>query len=59
MIYVVSGYNVVAILSTADMVCLDCTYTETACGVHEQCWICMVNIVLEKFIAAGHVLSFM
>ena len=37
--YVVGGCNVVAILSMADMVCRDCMQN---CGVHEQCWVCML-----------------
>ena len=34
------------VLSMADMVCLACMQN---CGVHEQCWICVVYV---KFIAA-------
>ena len=38
MLWVAATYNVLAVLSMADMVCLACRN----CGVHEQCWVCMV-----------------
>ena len=41
---VAAMYNVLAILSVADMVCLACCRN---CGVHEQCWVCMVCMSLK------------
>ena len=40
-------YNVLAILSMTDVVCLAHTYAETVLSpcMHEQCWVCMVCMV--------------
>ena len=42
MLWMAAMYNVLAILSIADMVC---RYVCRNCGVHEQCWVCMVCMV--------------
>ena len=43
MLWVAAMYNVLAILSMADVVCLACM--QKLLSPYEQCWVCMVCMV--------------